>query len=86
MVKLYYFTSDELFVCTLRDGLTEEYRSWQYDIILIYGGLLINPNREDFDYATIDRDKYSCPDRIGYDREDGTELLVSGGDLPYFKA
>ncbi len=71
-------------LCTLRDELTERYTSDQFGQIYIYGGLAINPNRKDFYY--VDRAKYSCPDRIGYAREDGTYFLVSGSDSRFFKA
>ena len=82
----FYFGDDELIVCTLRDGLTETYTSNQYHQIYINGGLDINANRADFDYATIIKAYYSCPDRIGYARDGETSLWVSGSDSPYFKA
>jgi hypothetical protein len=82
----FFFAGDEIKVCTLKDGQTEHYYSSSDWLLFFNGGLAINANRAQHDYASISKSAYSCPNHLDYAQETQTSFLTSGNDYPYFNA
>ena len=82
----FFFADDQLKVCTLKDGQTEHYYSTADWFLFFNGGLAINGNRGQHDYASISKSIYSCPSDLDFAQETQTSVLTSGSGLPYFNS
>ncbi len=80
----FFFADDQLKVCTLKDGQTERFYSSDDWFLYFNGGLAINANRAQHDYASISKSVYSCPSDLDYALETETSVLTSGSGYPFF--